>query len=288
MFFQFSNFGFLTSNIVSILQNPVTMGASNSVDKIDTKNIVFHETIGEGGFGSVKRVSFKKPHKGYKEAAGKTVIYELGIKEVEIMSQMKHPNIVTLLGVCQTGGAHLIVMEYAPNGSLHDYLSDKSKPLPYELVKKWAKEAARAIQYLHGQNVLHRDIKPQNCLLFEEGQLKLCDFGLAREIDESQTTSSQKGTVRYMAPEIHRGNEHGRAVYSKPADIYGYGMLLLEICTRKPPFEELEWFRVVFEVGNGAKPTIPDDCPKDLADIMRPCWNTDPKQRPIIASIVEG
>ncbi|XP_072014845.1 uncharacterized protein [Amphiura filiformis] len=179
-------------------------------------------------------------------------------------------------------------MEYAPNGSLHDYLKDPSKTLPYELQKKWAQESVLALKYLHGQNFLHRDIKPQNCLLFKDNLLKLCDFGLAREIEESQTTSSQKGTYRYMAPEIHVGNERGRAIYSKPADIWAYGMLLLEICTRKPPFQELEWHRVIFEVGNGAQPSIPEGCPKDLSDIMQQCWNNDPKQRPTSASIAKA
>ncbi|XP_072024596.1 uncharacterized protein [Amphiura filiformis] len=259
-----------------------------SVDKLDAGNIDFHERIGEGGFGSVNRVSFKKPYKGYKEAACKTVVYELGKKEVEVMSQLIHPNIVNLLGICETGGVHLILMEYAPNGSLHDYLKDPSKPLPYELQKRWATEAALAIKYLHGQNFLHRDIKPENCLLFQDSLLKLCDFGLAREIEESQTTSSQKGTYRYMAPEIHVGNERGRAIYSRPADIWAYGMLLLEICTRKPPFQDLEWHRVVFQVGSGTKPSIPEGCPKDLSDIMQKCWDNDPKQRPTITFIVRA
>ncbi|XP_072051421.1 mitogen-activated protein kinase kinase kinase 12-like [Amphiura filiformis] len=256
-----------------------------SVDKLDASNIDFHERIGEGGFGSVSRVSFKTPYKGYTEAASKTVLYELAKKEVEVMSKLHHPHIVNLLGFCEIPSAKLILMEYAPNGSLHDYLKDPSKSLPYQLQKKWAKESAIAITYLHKQNFLHRDIKPQNCLLFQDNLLKLCDFGLAHEIEESQTTSSQKGTYRYMAPEIHVGNERGRAIYSKPADIWAYGMLLLAICTRKPPFEDLEWHRVVFEVGNGAKPSIPKSCPKDLSDIMQQCWNNDPKQRPTSALI---
>ncbi|XP_072021287.1 uncharacterized protein [Amphiura filiformis] len=264
----------------------IKMGAS--VNKLDVRNIDFHECIGEGGFGSVRRVSFKRPYKGYKEAAGKSVLEELAKKEIEVMSQLNHPNIINLLGVCETGGAHLILMEYAPNGTLHDYLKDPSKTLPYQLQKRWAKESALAINYLHGQNFLHRDIKPQNCLLFQDNLLKLCDFGLSREIKGSQTISSQMGTYRYMAPEIIAGNERGRVIYSRPADIWAYGMLLLEVCSRKPPFPDLELHRVVFEVGNGAKPFIPEGCPKDLLDIMQQCWNNDPKQRPTIASIVNA
>lgn len=264
----------------------ITMAAS--VTKLDTSNINFHERIGQGGYGSVNRITFKKPYKGYTEAASKTVVSGLEEKEVEVMDKLKHPHIVKLLGFCETGGAHLIVMEYTPNGSLHDYLKDQSKPLPYQLQKKWAKESALAIGYLHGQNFLHRDIKPQNCLLFKDDLLKLCDFGLAREIEESHTTSSQKGTYRYMAPEVHVGNERGRAISSKPGDVWAYGMLLLEICTRKPPFEHLEWYNVVFEVGKGAKPSIPESCPKRMSDIMERCWDTNPKQRPSITSIARG
>ena len=204
------------------------------------------------------------------------------------MMQLQHPHIVTLLGVCKTGMADAILMEYAPKGSLHDYLSDKSKPLPNELKKKWMLESAFAIQYLHRQRCLHRDIKPQNCLLFEGDLLKLCDFGLARKIEHSQTTSAQRGTHRYMAPELHRGNKEGRAVYSKATDVYAYGILILEIHTRKPPFEGWEWHKVILEVGGGAKPTIPDDCPEDLAKIMQGCWDANAPQRPMIEPIVEG
>ena len=259
----------------------------NTVPKIEIKNLEFHERIGEGGFGLVKRVTFKKQFKGYKEAAAKSVL-ELEDHEVKVMSQLHHKHIIKLLGVCHQEASALIIMEYAPNGSLHDYLVDKSKPLPFELQKKWVKEAALAVLYLHRRTYLHRGIKPHNCLLFDNNLLKLSDFGLAREIEASQTTSSQKGTHRYMAPELHQGNESGRAVFSKPSDIYAYGMLVLEICTRKPPFEGLQWHRVIYKVGNGEKPTIPEDCPKDLSDIVKRCWNANPKQRASIGSIVLG
>ena len=258
------------------------------LDEIDSTNIEFHEHVGEGGFGTVKRVTFKVPHKGYKEAAAKTMVFELGEHEIAIMKRLNHRHIVTLLGVCKTDFATSILMEYAPHGSLHNYLSDESKPLDDDLKMKWMKESASAIRYLHEQNYLHRDIKPQNCLLFNNNLLKLCDFGLTREIEESQTTSSQKGTHRYMAPELHLGNHRGRAVYSKATDIYAYAMVILEILTRKPPFEGWEWHKVVYEVGNGAKPTIPDDCPENLASIMRGCWNANPRERPTIEYISGG
>ncbi|XP_072022497.1 tyrosine-protein kinase JAK1-like [Amphiura filiformis] len=270
--------------IASIISD-VRMATAFPVDNIEYKDLTFHEQIGEGAFGKVHRVTFLRPHEGYNEIAGKTV-FKMDEKEVQLMSRLHHRHIVKLVGLCQSGPIHVILMEYAPNRSLHDYLSDSSKPLPSGLRIKWIKESALAIQYLHDQNFLHRDIKSSNCLLFEDNLLKLCDFGLTRRIDCSQTSSSQKDTYRYMAPEIHGGNDRGRDVFSKPADIYAYGMLMLEICTRKPPFHTWEWHKVVYEVGSGAKPTVPTDCSKDLAGIMQQCWEYNPKQRPTIASII--
>ncbi|XP_072023211.1 interleukin-1 receptor-associated kinase 4-like, partial [Amphiura filiformis] len=158
------------------------MATAFPIDTIEFKNIKLREKIGEGGFGAVNRVTFKgyfsKRFKGYKQAAAKSV-FKLEEREIQVMSQLHHKNIVKLIGFSKAAATHIILMEYAPNGSLHDYLFDNSKPLGNELKQKWAKESALAIQYLHDRNYLHRDIKPSNCLLFEDCLLKLCDFGIA-------------------------------------------------------------------------------------------------------------
>ena len=251
------------------------------------KNLQFHEKLGSGGGGSVRRVTFKTPYKGYTEAAAKTIV-DLNENEVKIMSRLHHPNIVEWIDFYHRIPVNIILMEYAPNGSLHDYLQDPSKPLSKELTYKWLKEVAFAIEYLHEQHVLHRDIKAKNCILFQTDVLKLCDFGLAREIEHSQTISKQKGTLSYMAPELHRGHPSGGALYSKPSDIYSYGMLILEICARKPPYEDWEWVTIIYKVGSGLRPTIPDGCPRQLAKLMQWCWDAEPEKRPTINNIKEG
>ncbi|XP_072037249.1 mitogen-activated protein kinase kinase kinase 9-like [Amphiura filiformis] len=255
--------------------------------KVDFSNLQFHESLGEGGFGSVNRVTFKTPYNGYTEAAAKSVV-DFRKEEVEILAKLSHPHVIRLIGFYQNGPVKIILLEYATRGSLHGYLSDESRPLPDDLKRKWIREAALGKQYLHANKCLHRDIKANNCLLFEDNILKLCDFGLARETDHSVTMSSQKGTYQYMAPELINTSDSNLAFYSRYADIYAYGMLVLEICTRKRPFHGMEYAYVVFQVGEGKlQPTIPQDCPTDLAVLMRQCWHHHPRQRPTIDRVLE-
>ena len=254
-------------------------------DSIDYSNLEFHEKLGQGSFGSVNRVTFKQPYKGFKEAAAKSVI-EFKKSEVEILAKLSHPHIVTWIGFYENGPIKVILTEYARYGSLRDYLSDESRPLPEELKRKWIKESALGIQYLHANNCLHRDIKGSNCVIFENNVLKLCDFGLARETDHSFTMSSQKGTYQYMAPELINADDVKKVPFSKFTDIYAYGMLVLEIYTRKLPFSGKVYAHVVYNVGKGTlQPTIPPECPRDLADMMKQCWDMNPRSRPTMDKI---
>ena len=257
---------------------------------ITFEDLQLHEVIGEGGYGTVRRVTIKKESfRGCRVAAAKFA-REICKGEVEIMCKLRHPNIVSILAHIQTP-ITIILLEYATFGSVHDYLQDETKPLPEEMMKKWLRQAALALAYMHDQNFLHRDIKASNCLLFDgrDGMiLKLCDFGITREIEHSQSTSSVKGTQRYLAPEIIVANDKGRAIYSKPSDIYAYGLLMLEIYSRKPPFHELQPLTVVFRVGKGEQPKIPDDCPQLVSEVMRQCWKRNPGERPTIQNILEG
>ncbi len=256
-------------------------------DQVDYSNLEFHEQLGEGGFGSVNRVTFKMPYKGYHEAAAKSVI-DFRKEEVEILAKISHPHVVRLIGFYKNGPVKIILLEYANHGSLHDYLLDTSKPLPDELRRKWIRESALGIKHLHASNCLHRDIKANNCLLFDDNVLKLSDFGLARETDHTVTMSSQKGTYQYMAPELININDRNRTPFSKFADIYAYGMLILEICTRKTPYDGMEYAYIIYNVGNGTlKPSAPADSPKDLAELMKHCWAENPRRRPSIDVIVE-
>ncbi|XP_072049762.1 uncharacterized protein [Amphiura filiformis] len=258
----------------------------SEVTELQVSDLEFHKQLGRGSFGIVYKVTFKKPYLNVHEAAAKRVAEDDLKEEAEVMKGLDHPNIVKLYGVLDENmGTKILLLEYAPKGTVRDYLTQHQRSqTSVKLLKKWARESALALQYLHQKRLLHRDLKASNALLFENDVLKLSDFGLAREMIDSETTSTAKGTWRYMAPEIHTDNH-----FSFKSDIYAYGMLVREIGTGKPPFEDLELSaHVVFKVATEhAKPTIPPEFPNALGDLIFRCWNANPKYRPSLEEALE-
>ena len=274
-----------SASLFQLRSNP-KMGAS--VAKINYDDIEYHEEIGHGQFGPVNRVTLRTNLTGCTQALAKSV-FNLHKDEITTLSKLKHRNLVKVLGLCHNEPLDVILLEFPSNVSVLEYLSDESKPLSSGLMKRWAIESALAIRYLHRHNILHRGIEPRNCLLFKDNLLKLSEIGLVRNMDNSTVVSNQKITFRYVAPEIHKENDKGRDVYSKQAEIYAYGMLLLQICTRKQPFDGMSCAQVVFGVENGIlQPTIPTNCPQRLSMVMRCCWKYDPNERPSIGYIMSG
>ena len=242
------------------------------------------EPIGDGHSSSVYRVTFNQgSFKGYQEAAAKKLL-KVSKTEVTILKQLQHKNIVSFIAEIDEGHNYFIVTEFARHGSLYDYLKKSKEQLPSHLIDKWVLQLASALQYLHGKGVLHRDVKSSNCLICDENILKLCDFGISRETEESVTTTSEKGTHRWMAPEVIIERKH-----SKPSDIYAMSMVFLEICTRKVPFHEIESsVAVAHHVGQlNKKPNVPEDCPTYLKGLFPKCWESDRNERPLIEEVVQ-
>src|SRR5579884_2537654 len=152
-------------------------------------------------------------------------------EEARINARLEHPHIIRLLDFGFYEQMPYLVMEYAPNGTLLQRYPKKSLIPPQQIVS-YVTQIAEALDYAHQQNVIHRDVKPENLLLNSKNELMLSDFGLA-VVQQTQQSSSAKGiagTPLYMAPEQFRGT-------SLPAsDQYALGIMVYEWLCGEPPF----------------------------------------------------
>ncbi|MFQ6634460.1 hypothetical protein Gotur_012351 [Gossypium turneri] len=227
-----------------------------------TNNFSSERKLGEGGFGAVykgyfneldRTIAVKKISEGSRQGEKEYVT------EVKVISQLRHRNLVQLIGFCHDGGMFLLVYVFMSNGSLDSHLFGKKTPLNWNLRYKAARGVASALLYIHEeweQCVVHRDIKPSNIMLDSNFNVKLGDFGLARLMDHElgPRTTGLAGTFGYMAPEYIKS---GRA--SKASDVYSFGVVALEIATGRrsvDPIEEnsqiglVEWVWHLYGSGN--------------------------------------
>ncbi len=200
-------------------------------------------------------------------------------REIQFLSELKNPGIVSLIGASKLPGKLAIVTEFIPNGSLEKLMTKK---IPYATKLKIVLEIAEAINFLHKNNVLHRDIKADNVLIAStdvnaQNMIRLSDFGSARRFaeDKMETYTRNVGTPIYMAPEILQKKR-----YSKEADIYSFGILLWVIITQKEPYTAFNhvWDVTKFVI-DGNREVIPAGCPADYAELITGCWDPDPQKR---------
>jgi tetratricopeptide (TPR) repeat protein/predicted Ser/Thr protein kinase len=197
--------------------------------------------IGHGGMGDVYRgtdtltgqsVAIKRLHQDIVRENPDLV--DRFRREGEALRQLDHPNIVKLLDAVEESDKQYLVMEYVEGGSLRDLIDEQSR-LPLEAVLNIALDVADALTRAHRLSIIHRDIKPDNVLLAEDGTPRLTDFGVARLGNRSRLTQSGSviGTYAYLSPEACNGLE-----LDERADIWSLGVMLFEMLTGRVPFQE--------------------------------------------------
>ncbi|PKB66486.1 MAG: hypothetical protein BZY81_07025 [SAR202 cluster bacterium Io17-Chloro-G4] len=195
------------------------------------------ETIAGGGQGSVYRakdtgsgevVALKVMHPGH---IGEGQYLEALRREAKLASRLEHSNVTSIIDFQIDQGTAYLVMEYVPD-VLSNY-TGPDRPMSPDRVLEIGKEICRALSHAHGQDVVHRDIKPQNILMSAEGTVKVTDFGIARAMEAStMSRTGVMGTPFYMSPEQWAGGRvDGRT------DIYSLGIVLYEMLTGSPPFQ---------------------------------------------------
>ncbi len=181
---------------------------------------------------AIKRIHVKDVHK----------ISPTITKEIDIMKQLKHPNIIKMHEVIyETDFDNInIIMEYAYMGSLHEYLK-KNKNISEITSKYFMRQIACGLKYLLSKNIMHRDLKPHNILMFENNILKIADFGLAKNFQTNQEFNTLCGSPLYMAPEIvipmvNKVKKSERS-YTVKADLWSVGLILLEMIIGRFPIK---------------------------------------------------
>ncbi|XP_034215226.1 serine/threonine-protein kinase STY46-like isoform X2 [Prunus dulcis] len=204
-------------------------------------------------------------------------------QEVYIMRKVRHKNVVQLIGACTKPPKLCIVTEFLSGGSMYDFVHKQTGAISLQFLLRVAIDVSRGMNYLHQNNIIHRDLKAANLLMDDNGVVKVADFGIARVQAQSGVMTAETGTYRWMAPEVI---EH--KPYDHKADVFSFGVVLWELLTGKLPYENLTPLQAaVGVVQKGLRPTIPRHTNPMLMELMERCWQQDPSLRPEFSEIVK-
>ncbi|KAK5989112.1 Mitogen-activated protein kinase kinae kinase MST11 [Cladobotryum mycophilum] len=248
--------------------------------------------IGQGSFGSVylalhavtgellavKQVEMPAPGANSQSDSRKKSMIDALKREISLLRELRHPNIVQYLG-CSSSTEHLnIFLEYVPGGSVQTMLNSYGA-LPEPLVRSFVRQILEGLSYLHNREIIHRDIKGANILVDNKGTIKISDFGISKKLEaanNSKNRPSLQGSVFWMAPEVVK-----QTSYTRKADIWSLGCLVVEMMTGSHPFPDCSQLQAIFKLGGGkATPTIPEHASDDAKTFLSQTFELDHNLRP--------
>jgi serine/threonine-protein kinase len=226
-------------------------------------------SLGSGGFGSVYlardtwldiKVAIKVPHKQSAE------LYKL-LKEPRLQAALNHPNIVRMIAAEKENRIFFMVMEYIKGKTLEKVL-EKEGTLDWTRAVDLLKQIAQGVEHAHNNKIIHRDLRPSNIMVSEEGTAKITDFGTSAWLNSVPYASTRIGSPPYMAPEQFLG----KASYQ--SDIYSLGCIFYELITGRPPIFDPDPFKILERAQQG-KITPPrlrnSKIPREIDEIIMRC-----------------
>ncbi|ORZ40382.1 kinase-like domain-containing protein [Catenaria anguillulae PL171] len=226
-------------------------------------------------------------------------------REIELLRDLSHENIVHYLGFERARDTLNVFLEYVPGGSLASLLGTIGTALPDGLTAMFTRQIVVGVEYLHSQGILHRDLKCANVLVDDEGVCKISDFGLSKRMglepaassssdgdaDSAQSNPlkgaydfhsqhSMQGSVYWMAPEVVRGRG-----YSAKVDIWSLGCIVVEMVTGNRPWVGFNEIAAMYHIGSAKKPQIPEGVSREAKEFCDVCFEVDPDLRPTAAQL---
>ncbi len=252
--------------------------------KLDGRYLL-EELVGEGGMADFYRAKDLRDDRtvGVKvlrdEFRDNEELVRRFKNESRAISVLGHENIVKVFDVSVSDKLQYIVMEYIDGITLKEYIEQRGEPLTYKETIHFITQVLKALQHAHDKGIVHRDVKPQNIMLREDGTLKMMDFGIARLArSESHTVSDQAiGSVHYISPEQAKGEST-----DPRADIYSVGIMMYEMLSGRLPFESDNAVAIaVAQISDQAVPLqqVNRSVPAGLAEITAKAMAKDPRQR---------
>ncbi|KAM7479484.1 hypothetical protein LguiA_027697 [Lonicera macranthoides] len=252
--------------------------------EIDPQLLKSEHKVASGSYGDLYKGTYCSQEVAIKVLKAEHVTVEMQrefAQEVFIMRKVRHKNVVQFIGACTKPPSLCIVTEYMSGGSVYDYIHKQKGTFKLPSLLKIAIDVSKGMNYLHQQNIIHRDLKAANLLMDENEVVKVADFGVARVKAQSGVMTAETGTYRWMAPEVI---EH--KPYDHKADIFSFGVVLWELLTGKLPYDYLTPLQAaVGVVQKGLRPSIPMHTHPNLTRLLERCWQQDPASRPDFSEI---
>uniref|UniRef100_A0A6B2L6J4 Protein kinase domain-containing protein n=1 Tax=Arcella intermedia TaxID=1963864 RepID=A0A6B2L6J4_9EUKA len=244
------------------------------------------EALGAGYFGEVRlgywltvpvacKILFNKCFQNKSE-------FQLFVREVKVLSELRHPNVIYYFGVCMHPRGKIIVTEFMENGSLYNLLRNSGINTAERI--SIAQDIALGVKYLHSQNILHRDLTSKNILLNNAMVAKVADFGLSKQKITGEDVSFTMGSIPWMAPEVLVSANN----FNEKSDVYSYGIILWETFSRSSPCPmNLAHHHFAVKVcDEHYRPPLPE-LPEKWSFLIQKCWHHLPEERPPIYVILE-
>ncbi|XP_021360086.1 probable serine/threonine-protein kinase pXi isoform X2 [Mizuhopecten yessoensis] len=250
--------------------------------------IQYERSLGKGAYGSVflirnelngeryalKRIDFNGNEEECIQAR----------KEAEILSKLNHGNVLKYIESFEDEDTLNIVTEFCEGGDLEDYLRErKGRQLAEQHIALWIYQVVLGLQYIHEQNILHRDLKTKNLFLTDSLNIKVGDLGIAKVLDgEKAKAMTFVGTLTYMSPE-----QFQHKPYNHKADVWSFGCCAFEMVALRRAFNSPVLFQNVQNIQNGKLPEFPDGYTASLKDLVFSMMRTEPKQRPSATKLLQ-